>query len=128
MDLRVPKRLGDGWDQDFEQLRLGGGYDHNWCIDGDIGTLRPFAKAYAPDTGITLTLEATLPGVQFYAGNFLDGSPKGKGGVPYGCRGGFCLETQFYPDSIHHENFPSPVLKAGETWRHTARFSFGAEG
>ena len=128
MDLRIPIRLGDGWAQDFEQLRLGGGYDHNWCVDGDVGVLRPFAWAYAPDTGITLTLEATLPGVQFYAGNFLEGSPKGKEGAPYGYRGGFCLETQFYPDSIHHGNFPSPVLKAGETWRHTARFSFGTEG
>ena len=128
MDLRSPKRLGEGWDQDFGQLKLGGGYDHNWCIDGVVGTLRPFAKAYAPDTGITLTLEATLPGVQLYTGNFLSGAPKGKGGVVYQNRDAFCLETQFYPDSIHHENFPSPVLKAGETWRHTARFSLGTEG
>lgn len=128
MDLRAPIRLGEGWDRGFEQLRLAGGYDHNWVVDGEPGALRPFARAYAPDTGITLELEATLPGVQFYAGNFLEGCPPGKGGAVYGRRAGFCLETQFYPDSIHHPQFPSPILGAGETWRHTARFRFGTEG
>lgn len=128
MDLRTPRRLGEGWSQPSEQLELAGGYDHNWVIDGEPGVLRPFAKAYAPDTGITLELEATLPGLQFYAGNFLADCPAGKGGATYGYRTGFCLETQFYPDSIHHPQFPSPILKAGETWRHTARFRFGTEG
>ncbi|MDE6107569.1 MAG: galactose mutarotase [Oscillospiraceae bacterium] len=128
MDLRVPTRLGDGWDRDFEQLRLAGGYDHNWVIDGEPGVLRPFARAYAPDTGIMLELEATLPGVQLYTGNFLEGCPPGKGGAVYGRRAGFCLETQFYPDSLHHPQFPSPILRAGEIWRHTARFRFGTEG
>lgn len=128
MDLRTPRRLGVGWAQPSEQLELAGGYDHNWVIDGEPGTMRPFAKAYAPDTGITLELEATLPGLQFYAGNFLAGCPAGKGGAHYDYRTGFCLETQFYPDSIHHEEFPSPILRAGETWRHTARFRFGTEG
>ena len=128
MDLRTPKRLGDGWSQDFEQLRLAGGYDHNWIIDGEPGVLRTFAKVCAPDTGIALELEATLPGVQLYTGNFLEGCPPGKGGAVYGKRAGFCLETQFFPDAIHHPQFPSPILRAGEPWRHTARFRFGTEG
>ena len=127
MDLRQPKRLGDGWDLPFPQLTLAGGYDHNWVVDGEMGTLRPFAKVYAPGTGITLEVESTLPGVQFYSGNYLEGCPTGKGGALYPRRGGLCLETQFFPDSLHHPNFPSPILGPGETWRHTAIFRFGVE-
>ena len=70
---------------------------------------------------------STLPGVQFYTGNYLDGCPAGKGGAAYANRWGFCLETQFYPDTPNHESFPSCVLRAGEEFRHTAMFRFAAE-
>ncbi len=126
MDLRVPTPIGRGIDSDFEQLRFGGGYDHNWAVDGADGTLRDAAQAHADETGITLAVQTTLPGVQFYTGNFLEGCPIGKDGTIYGNRTGFCLETQFYPDAIHHADFPQPVLRAGEVYHHTTVFRFSA--
>ena len=127
MDLRVLTPIGRGIDADFEQLRFAGGYDHNWVIDGAAGTLRDAASAHSDETGISLAVETTLPGLQFYTGNFLEGCPIGKGGTIYGNRAGFCLETQFYPDAIHHANFPQPVLHAGETYHHTTVFRFSAD-
>ena len=88
-------------------------FDHNWAVAGWDGGLRTAARAWSPDTGIFMETLTTLPGIQFYTGNFLDGCPNGKGGVPYGRHGAFCLETQFYPDSPNQRDFPSPVLAAG---------------
>ena len=91
-------------------------YDHNWVLDGWDGTLRAAALAWSPETGITMETLTTLPGIQFYTGNFLDGCPTGKGGAVYGRHGAFCLETQYFPDSPHQSLFPSAVLRAGETY------------
>lgn len=124
MDLRTIRPIGARIDEPFEQLTLAGGYDHNWVIDGWDGSLRNAAKAWSPDTGIALTAYTTLPGVQFYTGNFIEGCPKGKGGVVYGNRHGFCLETQFFPDSPNHPEFPSCVLRAGEEYRNTTIYAF----
>lgn len=125
MDLRSPVPLGSRWDADWEQLRRAGGFDHNWAIRGETGLLRPAARAYGPRTGITLELSTTLPGLQLYTGNALTGLPTGKGGVRYGRRWGFCLESQFYPDSPNHPAFPSAVLPRAVTWRHSSEYRFG---
>lgn len=125
MDLRRPVPMGERWDSDFEQLRRAGGFDHNWAIRGETGVLRPAARAYGPETGITLEVSTTLPGLQFYSGNFLNGCPAGKDGAPYDRRWGFCLESQFYPNSPNCPAFPSVVLPRGVTWRHTTVYKFG---
>ncbi len=127
MDFRRPTAIGARIDQDFAPLRYASGYDHNWIIDGPQGTLRPFARAWCPRTGILLEGSTTLPGVQLYTGNFLEGGPAGKGGAVYHNRDAFCLETQFFPDAPNHENFPSPVLRPGEVWDHTTVFRFSVE-
>ncbi len=125
MDLRKAQRIGDHIDDPFDQLAMAGGYDHNWVIDGHgKGPFRTAAAAWSPDTGIGMNVLTTLPGVQFYAGNYLDGCPAGKGGAPYAKRWGFCLETQFFPDSPNRLEFPSCVLKAGEEYHQTTVFSF----
>lgn len=126
MDLRGPRLIGERIDEPFEQLAMAGGYDHNWVIDGWDGTLRPAARAWSPDTGIVMETETTLPGVQFYSGNGLDGCPAGKGGAPYGRRWGFCLETQVFPDAPHHPDFPSAVLAAGTEYHSRTVYRFGA--
>lgn len=124
MDLRQPTPIGARIDEAFPQLLQAGGYDHNWIPVGESGALRPIARASSPATGVSMEVLSTLPGVQFYTGNYLDGCPAGKGGAPYGGRWGFCLETQFYPDSPNHDNFPSCVLRAGEAFHHTTVFRF----
>ena len=126
MDLRQPIPIGARIGEDFPQLRQAGGYDHNWIPHGDPGTLRPIARAASAATGISMEVLSTLPGVQFYTGNYLDGCPAGKGGAPYANRWGFCLETQFYPDTPNHPDFPSCVLHAGDTFAHRAVFRFSA--
>jgi len=102
-------------------------YDHNWAISGWDGTLRPAARAWSPDTGIEMEVLTTLPGVQFYTSNFLDGCPEGKDGAPYGKHGAFCLETQYYPDSPNHPDFPSAVLRAGEVYESRTVYRFGSK-
>ena len=115
MDFTQPKKIGRDIRENYEQLLLTGGYDHNFVIDGWDGTLRHIATVKAPKSGRVMKAYTTLPGVQFYAGNFIDVQP-GKEGVTYGNRCGFALETQYFPDSIHHENFPSYVF-GGENGR-----------
>lgn len=127
MDLRKPIPIGRRIGEDFPQLLQAGGYDHNWIPNGGPGSLRPIARAASPASGVSMEVLSTLPGVQFYTGNYLDGCPAGKGGAPYGGRWGFCLETQFYPDSPNHENFPSCVLRAGEVFHHTTAFRFSVK-
>ncbi|MCR5427091.1 MAG: galactose mutarotase [Lachnospiraceae bacterium] len=109
MDLTSLTRVGDHIDDAFEQLTMAGGYDHNYCIDGWDGSKRLCAEVTSEQSGRTMKVYTTLPGVQFYAGNFI-ASQTGKNGAAYGKRDGLCLETQYYPDAIHHENFPSPVF------------------
>lgn len=127
MDLRLPTPMGARADEPFEQLELAGGYDHNWVIDGWDGSLRPAARVWARDTGIAMETLTTLPGLQFYGGNYLENCPAGKGGARYGKRCGFCLETQLFPDSPNHPNFPSPVLRAGETARSRTVYRFSLD-
>lgn len=127
MDFRVPVEIGARIDDDYEQLRFTSGYDHNWVLDGGTSVLHPAAEVHCPRTGITMRVDTTLPGVQFYAGNYLDGCPAGKGGARFGKRDGFCLETQFYPDSMANPDFPQPILRAGEIWAHTTVFSLSTE-
>ena len=127
MDLRAGVRIGARIDEDFPQLTMAGGYDHNWVVDGPAGTRRPAARAWSEETGIVLGVSTTMPGVQFYTGNYLDGCPAGKGNAPYGKRWGFCLETQFFPDAVHHPEFPSPVLRAGAEYRQETRFCFSVD-
>ncbi len=109
LDFTEPKKIGRDIREDYEQLLLTGGYDHNFVIDGWDGSLRHIATAKGPKSGRVMKAYTTLPGVQFYAGNFIGVEP-GKDGVTYGKRCGFALETQYFPDTIHHENFPSYVF------------------
>ncbi len=125
MDLRKPVAIGDHIDDDFDQLVWAGGYDHNWIINGEAGTLRKMAYAFDEGTGITLTGYTTLPGMQFYAGNYLDGVMHGKGSATNGRRCGFCLESQFYPNSPNCPNFPQPILRKGDRYHSVTAFRFG---
>ena len=125
MDLRTPTPLGAHIEEPFVQLVQARGYDHNYVVDGQVGTLRPAARVYCRETGIEMTAETTLPGVQLYTANYLDEGRRGKTGAVYAPRHAFCLETQFFPDSPNQPSFPSAILKAGEKFDHTTRFSFG---
>ncbi len=126
LDFRTPALIGARIDDDFEQLALGRGYDHNFVLDGPAGTLRRAAYVTEPSSGRTLTVETTEPAVQFYTGNFLDGTLTGRHGKKYAFRTGFCLETQHFPDSPNHPQFPTTLLRPGETYRSTTTFAFGA--
>ena len=117
MDLRNLIRIGDHIDDDFDELNYGHGYDHNWCINKCDDSMKKAARVVSDETGIELAVFTTSPGIQFYAGNFLDGTPVGKAGVACGRRSGFALETQFYPNAINIPDFPQPILKAGEIWK-----------
>lgn len=123
MDFTVPHRIGERIDEPFEQLEFGGGYDHNWVIDEWNGEIKQFAELTAPGTGRVLKVYTDLPGVQFYAGNFID-PQKGKEGASYGRRSGMCLETQFYPDSANKPEFPSAVFGPGREYDSTTVYEF----
>ncbi len=122
-DFRDPTAIGARIEEDNEQLEFGGGYDHNWCLNTD-GLDSPAASVYEPTTGRYMEVFTTEPGVQFYVGNFLNGTNVGKGGIPYEQRTGFCLETQHYPDSPNQPNFPSVVLKKGGKYKQTTIYRF----
>jgi aldose 1-epimerase len=126
-DFTHATTIGDRIDQDNAQLKFAGGYDHNWVVRGTPGQLRPAAKVYDPASGRTLSVETTEPGVQFYAGNFLDGSVTGKSGKPYPKRSALCLETQHFPDSPNHPDFPSTELKPGQTYHSVTTWTFSVE-
>ena len=128
MDLRRPVLIGAGIDAPFLQLSQSGGYDHNYVVDGPPGRLRPAAWARSAASGIALEVQTTLPGVQFYTANFLAAGRSGKAGAVYGPRHGFCLETQFYPDSPNQPQFPSCVLRAGERYEQITRYAFSLDG
>jgi aldose 1-epimerase len=125
LDFRKSTPIGARIGADDEQIRRGGGYDHNYVVKRAGEGLVRAARVVEPTTGRTMDVETTEPGVQFYSGNFLDGTLTGKGGRTYGHRAGFCLETQHFPDSPNRPNFPSTVLKPGETYHSKTVFSFG---
>lgn len=125
-DFRAPKTIGADIGADNIHLKNAKGYDHNLIVDGEAGAMRPAAWAKSEKTGITITCETDLPGMQFYTGNGISPRP-GKGGVQYDARHGFCLETQFYPNSPNVPHFPSCILKAGENFKSVTRFAFGIE-
>ncbi len=148
MDFSEATEIGERIDDDFEQLLFGGGYDHNWVLAprtahergaGPPGAgsragagleheLRLAAVAVHPSSGRTLRVRTTAPGLQFYSGNFLDGTLVGKSGRPYVRRGGFCLETQHFPDSPNQPAFPTTVLRPGQTYRQVTEYGFTSEG
>jgi aldose 1-epimerase len=124
-DFTKPTAIGSRINQDDEQLKFGKGYDHNWVLEKNKGgEPRLAAEVYEPASGRVLEVLTTEPGIQFYSGNFLDGTVHGKGGVLYAHRTGLCLETQHFPDSPNHSNFPPTVLKPGETYQSTTIFRF----
>ena len=125
LDLREWTRIGDHIDDPFEQLTLCGGYDHNWVF-GSNGTLK--TVAYCTAAGRTLKVETTEPGLQFYAGNFLDGTLPNRTGGRYPRRAGLCLETQHYPDSPNQPQFPTTTLLPGQTLRSTTIYTFATGG
>lgn len=128
MDFTIPKAVGqDITNFDFEQLKFGNGYDHNWVLNtnGDIKQLA--AKMTSPESGITLEVYTDEPGIQVYTGNFLDGTVKGKKGIVYNQRASVCLETQHYPDSPNKPQWPSVVLEPGQTYNSECIFKFSVE-
>ena len=128
-DFTTPHAIGERNNDDNEQLKFGLGYDHNFVLDGgaSTGKLHPAARVYETTSGRVLEVETTAPGVQFYTGNHLDGTLVGKGGKAYPKNGGFCLETQVFPDSPNQPGFPSAVLKPGETYHHIAVYRFSVK-
>ena len=128
MDFRKPTMIGDRIEDEDEQLLFGIGYDHTFVIDPkDSGTLKKAALVYEPTTGRQMEVWTTEPGVQFYSGNFLDGTNIGKGNTVYNHRFGFCLETQHFPDSPNQPNFPSTIVRPGETYRTRTEYRFSAK-
>ena len=119
LDFRKPVAIGARIDAADEQLKAGGGYDHNYVLRGTMGELRLAARVVEPKSGRVLEMLTTEPGVQFYSGNFLDGKVVGKSGKPYGRRSAFCLEAQHFPDSPNQPGFPPVVLRPGQTYRQT---------
>ncbi len=123
-DFRKPTAIGARIDADDEQIKRGGGYDHNFVIDRTAPGLALAARATEPSNGRVLEVWTTEPGVQFYTGNFLDGTLQGKRGTVYEKRMAFCLETQHYPDSPNHVQFPSTRLDPGQEYKSTTVFKF----
>ncbi len=117
------KKIGKEIDADAVQLKNGQGYDHNFCINGYDGTLKTAAKVKGDESGIELTVKTTLPGIQFYSGNFLNGM-KGKNNISMERRTGFCLETQFYPDTPNNAHFPPCVFSPEKPYKSKTVYSF----
>ncbi|MCR4587808.1 MAG: galactose mutarotase [Lachnospiraceae bacterium] len=123
MDFTAPKEIGKEIRADFEQLHFTGGYDHNWVLDDYDGSLHTIAVLSDPASGRKMEVATTLPGVQFYAGNFI-GEQKAKGGLMYHNRSGLALETQFFPDTIHEPSFPSYLFDAQHPYQSTTVYRF----
>jgi aldose 1-epimerase len=128
LDFRKMKRVGNEVEADFDQIVAAGGIDQTFVVNREIeGELVLASIVRAPESGRVLKTYTTEPGVHFYSGNFLDGSIVGKGGVPYNHRTAFCMETQHYPDSPNHPDFPSVVLSPGETFISRTIYKFETE-
>lgn len=123
MDFTTMKPIGQDINADFEQLHFTGGYDHNYVLSDKPGTMRQMAKAECDASGIAMDAYTECCGVQLYAGNFI-GTQTGKGGVTYGNRHGFCLESQFYPNAVNEKNFPSPVVPADTEYHSETKYHF----
>ena len=128
MDFRKGKAIGSRIREPYDQLGFTGGYDHNFVLDEYAGALRSVGRLYEASTGRVLEIFTTQPGMQFYSGNFLDGSLVGKNGMVYERYAGLCLEPQHFPDAPNHSNFPSTVLRAGEEYKETTVFQFLSHG
>jgi aldose 1-epimerase len=126
-DFNKPTAIGARINQTDEQLKFGGGYDHNWVITKPLGQLGLMARVCEPTTGRVLEVLSTEPGLQFYTGNFLDGKLQGKGNWVYQFRNAFCMEPQHYPDSPNQPNFPSVVLKPGQVYKNTILYRFSTD-
>jgi len=127
LDFRRPTRVGARIDAPDEQIRFGRGYDHNFVLNRRGNDLHLAARVVEPKSGRSLEVSTTEPGVQFYTGNFLDGTIKGKGGSAYVRRGGLCLETQHFPDSPNQPAFPTTILEPGATYRSKTVWKFGSQ-
>jgi aldose 1-epimerase len=125
-DFTRPTAIGARINQDYEQLKLGKGYDHNFVLNGKMGIMRRVARASDATSGRVMEVWTTEPGLQFYSGNFLDGTLTGKDGKVYQQRYGFCLETQHYPDSPNEPAFPTTVLRKGARYHTTTIYRFSA--
>lgn len=125
-DFTEPTVVGKRIDEEHEQITAGNGYDHTWVINGEAGKMRLAATVYEPESGRFMEIETTEPGVQFYTGNWLNGTLKGKG-VNFKKRTGLCLETQHFPDSPNQPNFPSTVLNPGETYQTSTVHKFSVK-
>jgi len=123
MDFREYRVIGKDIDADYEPLKFGAGYDHNWVLSKTDG---PVAKMHSDNSKITMEVYTDLPGMQLYTGNFLDGE-EGKDGKKYLRRSAACFETQYFPDAINHDNFESPVFKAGEKYETKTTYKFVVE-
>jgi len=123
MDFRTAMRIGERINAGTDQLKWAGGYDHCWVLRPGVG-IRLAAVLTDPASGRTMTLSTDQPGIQFYSGNFLDGTVTGKAAVKYQFRTGLCLETENFPDAPNHPDFPSAVLRPGQLYRHTMVFKF----
>lgn len=128
-DFTTTKVIGRDIAAEHQQIEFGGGFDHNWVLDkgGKEGAMTLAARVHEPTSGRVLEVRTNEPGIQFYSANFLDGRLKGKSGNAYIKRGGFCLETQHYPDSPNQPNFPSSILKPGEEYNTTTVFAFSTK-
>jgi len=124
MDFRNLTPIGERINQDDEQLKLGLGYDHNWVINNADGTLNSVGTLYEPISGRLMEIFTTEPGIQFYSGNFMDGSHSGHNGRVYKYRHAVCLETQHFPDSPNHQGFPSTILNPGDVYTSTTVYKF----
>jgi aldose 1-epimerase len=127
MDFRTPMAIGAHIDDANEQLAFGKGYDHNWVLKGGAGKLRKVAELYEAASGRMMTIFTDQPGLQFYSGNFLDGSAKGKNGVAYKHRSGLCLEAQAFPDTPNKPQFPPVTLRPGQKYRQTTIYQFSTK-
>jgi aldose 1-epimerase len=124
MDFTKPTAIGARIATEYQQLKLGGGYDHNWVLNKTGKDMTLAARVHEPTTGRIMEIRTTEPAIQFYSGNFLDGTITGKGGRVYQHRWGFCLETQHYPDSPNKPDFPSTILRPGEKYETTTVYRF----
>ena len=127
MDFTTPTAVGARVNDDYEQLVFGKGYDHNFVLNKDDDSLTLAASVFEPTTGRFMEVFTTEPAIQFYGGNFLDGITGGKDGKVYNFRNGFCLETQHYPDSPNHNDFPSTILRPDEEYTQTTIYKFSAK-
>jgi aldose 1-epimerase len=124
MDFRTPMAIGAHLNDPYEQLAFGRGYDHNWVLRGQAGHVRKAAELYEAASGRMMTVFTDQPGLQFYSGNFLDGTAKGKNSTAYQQRTGLCLEAQAFPDTPNKLQFPSITLRPGQAYRQTTIYQF----